>query len=108
MWRYFILITLACAIIATAARAEYMITGVGTAPCAQWIAARHSHNAGGFEQWVVGFLSGVGFAKSNEGVDPLRTMNAEGAWTWIDGYCRDHPIGNVAEAAGAFAEAHPR
>jgi len=35
-------------------------------------------------------------------------MNAEGAWNWIDGYCRDHPIGNIAEAAGAFAQAHPR
>ena len=108
MKRHFVLAVLVFATCATTVRAQYMITGVGTAPCAQWVAARRDRNAGGFEQWVVGFLSGVGFAKSSEGIDPLRTMNAEGAWNWVDGYCRDHPIGNIAEAAGAFAQAHPR
>jgi hypothetical protein len=107
MKRCFVLAILGLATSATAVHAEYMITGVGTAPCAQWVSARHDQKSGAFEQWVVGFLTGVGFAKSNEGVDPLRTMNAEGAWNWIDGYCREHPIGNISEAAGAFAQAHP-
>jgi hydrogenase/urease accessory protein HupE len=56
--------------------------------------------------WVLGFLSGVGFAAS--GLDPLNNMDGEGIWAWIDNYCRAHPIEQLSEATAAFVMEHPR
>jgi hypothetical protein len=59
------------------------------------------------ENWVTGFLSGVGFV-GEYGADPLNGMDADGVWAWIDNYCSANPIKDIADAAGQFYFAHPR
>jgi hypothetical protein len=74
--------------------------------CGTWTADRRQRSGGALqdEQWVLGFLSGVGY----EGYDPLNGMDAEGVWAWIDNYCREHPIEQIIAAAEAFKSAHPQ
>jgi len=100
---------------AATARADFMTMGSGTGSCGSWTADRQpsgSGTAGGAgtflkEQWVLGFLSGVGFVHER-GDDPLRGMDVQGVLAWIDNYCRAHPIEPISTAAAAFKFAHPR
>jgi hypothetical protein len=39
-------------------------------------------------QWVLWFLSGIGFAGIG---NPLNGTDTDGIWAWVDNYCRDHP-----------------
>jgi hydrogenase/urease accessory protein HupE len=57
------------------------------------------------DQWVVGFLSGVGWPQNK--YDPLAGMVAGGVWGWVDNYCRAHPIETIGDAALAFVSFHP-
>jgi hypothetical protein len=82
------------------------VIGVGLLSCGNWTAARRSGVASGPEQWVLGFLSGVGIADA--GYDPLRSVDAEGVWGWFDNYCGARPLEKIAAAAKAFIVAHPR
>lgn len=59
------------------------------------------------EQWVLGFLSGVGYAANQDGIDPLNGVDDQGVWAWVDNYCRNHPLNLVVTAAAAFRVAHP-
>ena len=82
--------------------------GASGISCGTWIAARRDGKALTWtaEQWVLGFLSGIGFVGLN-GADPLQGMDSEGVWAWIDNYCRAHPIDEVLWAAAAFYQAYP-
>jgi hypothetical protein len=100
------------------ARARTMIGGSASTSCGAWTTER-SHlipgvpvgpeyiNAMEDESWVLGFLSGIGFANQN-GDDPLSGVDTDGIWAWVDNYCRDHPLDTIAKAATAFYHAHPR
>jgi hypothetical protein len=59
------------------------------------------------EQWVVGFLSGIGFMALGE-LDPLRGVDGQFVYDWVDGYCRNNPSETIADAAGRFIQQHPR
>jgi hypothetical protein len=96
------------------------IDGAGSGSCGEWVADRSSFRAGSpltaasvralqSMQWVVGFLSGVGFLgqMDNSGADPLGTVDAQGVWTLIDSYCRANPTAAIARASAAFYYAHP-
>jgi hypothetical protein len=69
----------------------YTSIGQGTLSCGIWTAWRRTSGALGPEQWVLGFLSGIG-AAGRAGDDPLDGMDAEGVWAWIDIYCSIHPL----------------
>jgi hypothetical protein len=87
----------------------FKIIGAGVDSCGTWMADRHhprSPDALQDEQWVLGFLSGVGY-EGGEGVDPLNDMEANGVWAWIDNYCQAYPIETITTAAKAFNSAHP-
>jgi hypothetical protein len=59
------------------------------------------------QQWILGFLSGVGYR--GEGVvDPLNGVDAQAVWAWMDNYCQANPLKLVHEAGEAFVTAHPR
>jgi hypothetical protein len=81
--------------------------GVGSASCATWTTVRQSHSASDYEQWILGFLSGVSHMALGE-LSPARAMDAEGIWSWTDGYCQAHAEHDIARAASAFMAAHPR
>ena len=51
-----------------------------------------------FEQWLLGFLTGTADLAATPGViepgklDPLRGVDAEAVWAWVDNYCHAHPL----------------
>jgi hypothetical protein len=71
----------------------YSANGSGTLSCGSWTANRRAgaDSALQAEQWVLGFLSGIGFVSQN-GDDPLKHTDPDGVWGWMDNYCGDHPI----------------
>ena len=82
--------------------------GTGGASCGEWTADRRfpdSSRSQADEQWVLGFLSAVGYVDPDR--DPLHGMDADGVWAWVDNYCRDHPIDMIISASEAFLHAHP-
>jgi hypothetical protein len=88
--------------------ADYSDTGFGTHSCSSWTAARATPESGvtaTFEQWVLGFISGVEYTylteKNKGGRNPLRGMDARIIWAMIDHYCEDHPNNGLEVAAGA-------
>ena len=82
--------------------------GTGGASCGEWTADRRfpdSLHSQADEQWVLGFLSAVGYADPDR--DPLRGTDAQGVWAWADNYCRDHPTDTIIIASETFLRAHP-
>ena len=85
----------------------YTLIGAGLKSCGSWAADRRNQGtpAQMDEQWVLGFLSGVGWTGK---YDPQNGMDAAGVWAWIDNYCQGHPIDNLGVAAAKFVGFHPR
>lgn len=87
----------------------YHEVGAGVDTCATWAADRQAPRGAPAlqdEQWVLGFLTGVGFAGSDAD-DPLNGVNAASVWNWVDDYCKTHPADKIVTAARAFFKAHP-
>jgi hypothetical protein len=105
-----LIITVALMTGSAEAQKPYQIFGQGTLSCGSWTASRRDRTALGLEQWILGFLSGAGFvgSTSSVGVDPLKGVDADGAWAWMDNYCRNQPLKELADAAMAFVYSHPR
>jgi hypothetical protein len=73
-------------LLATTGEAEtYRLIGSGTQSCGTWTADRRSGGAHSWqnEQWVVGFISGVGYA-NERGQDPMRNLDAQAVYGWLD------------------------
>jgi hypothetical protein len=116
MMRKIVLLTVLTVGLTTAtAEADHTLAGPGTLSCETWTAdMRSSLPRRAVTQelkmdiaWVLGFLSGIGF-KNENGDDPLNGTDAGDVFSWIDIYCRDHPIEDISSAAIAFYHAHPR
>lgn len=101
-------ITLAvAATIPVSAQQVYALSGAGVAPCGAWAASRQDPVAQQLpEQWMLGFLSGVGW-EAVDGTNPLNGMDTADVFSWIDRYCREHPSDTIATAGGRFVMAHP-
>lgn len=110
MMRFLLPAALAVTLLTGPAMADYRMLGAGGVSCGTWTADRRqppgsqilSHVNG---EWVLGFLSGVGSRGSQ---DPLRGVDADGVWAWVDNYCQVHPLQEVVEAATAFVREHPQ
>jgi hypothetical protein len=101
---------LAATLVLSGHAAGYALLGSGTASCEAWATARrapHGLDAAMNEQWVVGFLSGIGFMVLGE-LDPLHGLDAEAVYNWVDTYCRAHPQEKIEGAARVFIQQHPR
>jgi hypothetical protein len=88
--------------------ADFDAIGLGMGSCGAWTQARHDRQAFGYEQWVVGFLSGIGFKGIQFGDNPLNQTDAYGVWAWVDNYCHANPLNRIAAAGAAFFAAYPR
>jgi hypothetical protein len=86
--------------------AESHMIGLGNQTCATWTANPPATSGVGqlYQQWALGFLSGVSFADSNH--DPLSNLDAATVSPWFDDYCRDNATAHLADAAIAFVRAH--
>jgi hypothetical protein len=83
------------------------IIGEGLQSCGAWTTARTNQSDSEKAAWVLGYLSGIGFSGSQLGLAPLHDMDGETVLAWIDTYCRTHPASLIANAGGAFVQAHP-
>jgi hypothetical protein len=88
---------------------SFQPSGAASMSCGAWTAARHENKPLSWmsEQWVLGFLTGVGYAANQYGIDSLNGVDDQGVWAWVDNYCRDHPLILLLTAAAAFRVAHP-
>lgn len=86
----------------------YMLIGAGVSSCGAWTADRRNRGASEIAdtEWVLGFLSGIGYAGEN--MNPLEKMDSDGVGAWIDNYCSSRPINTIVQAAKAFQKEHPR
>jgi hypothetical protein len=112
MMRFLLPTALAVALMTGSTVAEgYIALGLGlSSSCGTWVEVRGRRLAIGQEQWVFGFLTGVGSAGVYlpSKVNPLQGVDANAVLAWMDNYCQAHPLENVGSAAGAFVVAHPR
>lgn len=105
--RFLLPAALAVALMTSNATAEgFTIIGIGLDSCGSWTAARRDRHDLGPGQWIFGYLSGMGWVAVH-GVDPLNGLDGQAVLAWIDNYCRDHPLGDIASAGNAFAIVHP-
>jgi hypothetical protein len=89
--------------------AAYKLIGAGVDSCGTWTADRRlpqSFAAAQDEQWVLGFLAGIGFVGQG-GDNPLDGLDADAVWAWFDNYCQANPLLHISQAAAAFYGAHP-
>jgi hypothetical protein len=89
------------------ASAGFKAIGAGNSSCGTWVADRQGNGALAHQDvsWVLGFLSGLGYAGPH---DPLHGLDANAVTVWVDNYCHDHPLEEIAKAAMAFDLVHPR
>lgn len=82
--------------------------GVGSsASCGSWTQERHDGQNFLYEQWVLGFLSGVGWAGGSN-YNPLEGLDYNAVTLWMDNYCKSRPLESIVSALVAFIAAHPR
>jgi hypothetical protein len=81
--------------------AVYTPVGRGTSSCETWTNSRSAQKSFDLEQWILGFLSGVGF-DAVDGTDPLKLLGTEVVFGWIDNYCLVHPLDRITGATAAF------
>lgn len=90
---------------------DVIIGGMGSSSCGRWTTVRRERSEGhawGYEQWLLGYISGVAVGNGHPDVfNPLSGTDLDGVWAWVDNYCRTNPLRLLVEAAGAFGRAHP-
>jgi len=95
MMRFLLPSALAVALLTGSAKtADFNAVGLGCSSCGQ--------TAGVYEQWVVGFLTGIGYEGIRQGDNPPAGIDVNGVWAWVDNYCRAHPLDQIVTAAKVF------
>jgi hypothetical protein len=82
------------------AQGSYGVYGQGNQSCGRWTDQNSGKRDSHLYTWVVGFVSGAGFASA----DRLRQTDSDGIAAWIDRYCSAHPLDAIAKASGALVE----
>src|SRR5262245_51119485 len=83
------------------------IIGHGTKSCGTWTQARRSHGAIeiAVTAWMGGYLSAMNFGPAALArLDVLEGPDVEGLYSWIDNYCREHPLDTIQDAANRLFE----
>jgi len=102
-----VLLILAVFAVAPSSAQEYTAIGLGNSSCGSWTAARRDKVALPYQQWVIGFLSGIGYAKPYAGLDPLKGLDGNAVYAWVDNYCGANPLNDISVAGNSFIWAHP-
>lgn len=85
--------------------------GVGIS-CGAWLEERNSSNQWvQTGQWALGYLSGAATYSTwlrtddspDPGLDPLRDLDGQAVFAWLDKHCRENPLISVLTALGNFA-----
>lgn len=107
MVRWFVsvpILLVVCAAISGPAQAadpapRVMIYGVGASSCGTWLADRQAQRHQFDLSWILGFLSASGSFAALAG-GHLSETDANAVAAWVDKYCRDNPLKNIADASG--------
>jgi hypothetical protein len=75
--------------------ADRTIYGAGTNSCSSWTEAREGDMWFTSGQWILGFVSA---ANQYSKVPPVKT-DARSLASWVDDYCRENPMSDLADAA---------
>ena len=91
------------------ALAQAHMVGLGGQTCGAWTANSPSISGNTgigllYQQWVFGYLSGIGHADRTQ--DPLGGVQGEAVTDWLDNYCQSNPTVRIVDAASAFAREH--
>ena len=76
-------------------------TGLQDPSCGPREAIHHN-----YEDWLSGFLTGVGLAGSPGGKAPLNGLSGNTIRDWVLSYCQAHPLQVIANAGEVFMAAH--
>ena len=77
------------------------ITLIGGVNCAQWASARETKTAGGFQDYLLGFINGLVVLSLKDFWDPIQR---EQVFYWMDKYCAENPLENVMSGSYALFE----
>jgi hypothetical protein len=81
----------------------YVVRGAGTKSCEKWIAEENKELLRNFNtSWLLGFISATAKSLRNDKFTP-ESMNNSTLIEWVDNYCKDHPLDNIATASAALA-----
>jgi hypothetical protein len=94
-------------------KGEYTKLGVGNLECGVWTQARQSSDV--YAVWwktlVLGWIQGflTAYNLYGPGTPVTKGTDAYGVAGWVDNYCVQHPLNNIASATVALvAELHKR
>ena len=85
-----------------APKSTYHSYGNGSVSCGSWVADRNTRSHFSEEQWVLGYVSAVGYYDVFE----LKHTNEAhvGFNLYIDNYCHQHPLSDIEEATQHLVE----
>jgi hypothetical protein len=79
---------------------EVTLYGAGTASCGKWLADRESPMHHVELIWVFGFLTASENFFGELHLPMPRHTDANAIAAWVDKYCRENPLKNIADASG--------
>ena len=101
MMRICLLAIAAVSLLTGSAMAADSNTGLQDPSCGPREAIHHN-----YEDWLSGFLTGVGLVGSPGGTAPLNGLSGKTIRDWVYNYCQAHPLEVIANAGEVFMAAH--
>ena len=84
----------------TTADAEYNLYGVGGLSCREWVSKRKDGDWFDMGEWMLGFISAVGYYD----IYMLKDLHAQSLAEWMDKYCQQKPLDEFAEGVKKLVE----
>jgi len=80
--------------------AKYQVFGFGLESCGAWLSAKETNSLDKtfYHAWIGGYLTAYSLWVE-KGSGPVGKIDMPGARAWIDNYCRNNPLKDVAKAA---------
>ena len=83
---------------------EFTVYGAGTTSCGKWLADRQNLSHHVELNWVLGWLTSSSyFIEALRPLNPngggLRHTDANAVEAWLDKYCRENPLKNIADGS---------
>ncbi|MCX7168763.1 MAG: hypothetical protein NTY41_00335 [Proteobacteria bacterium] len=95
-------ILMGCLLLVLSNAACAQAAGRGSPSCGEWVAHREKSDtlALGNAYWLQGFLSGLAMGSGKDFLVGTENSAING---WMDKYCQDHPLKDLASGANALA-----
>jgi hypothetical protein len=104
-----LILMVALAFVSTAATSDWAVKGEGNYSCPEYVAARRSNDAKLFSSisWVQGFITAVNYQRAIvTDIDSFigQDLPAASIVRWLENYCQENLVDDVADAAKALVE----